>query len=77
MDDWGADGPIFGPYDFVHTTYALNLKLGTCNELFCYEDMVYYGGVYYGDWAVFDLETLKKGKYKSRVFDQEKANLPV
>jgi hypothetical protein len=22
MDDWGSDGPIFGPYHFVHTTYT-------------------------------------------------------
>ena len=80
MDDWGLDGPIFGPYEFVHTTYALNLKFGkngTCNELFCYEDMVYYDGVYYGDWTIFGLETFKKGKYKPIVFDHGKANLPV
>ena len=80
MNEWGLDGPVLGPYEFVHTTYALNLKLnknGACNELFCYEDMVYYEGAYYGDWSVFGLETLEKGKYKPTTFDQEKANLPV
>ena len=80
IDDCGLDGPTLGPYEFVHTTYALNLKLGrngTCNELFCYEDMVYYGGVYYGDWTAFGLEILKSGEYQLIAFDQEKANLPT
>ena len=79
LDDWGTDGPIFGPYEFVHTTYASNLKLGKenlCDELFCFEDMIYYDGVYYGDWTVFDSETLEKSTYHATLFDQEKANLP-
>jgi hypothetical protein len=53
MDDWGSDGPIFGQYEFVHTTYAYHVKLGKpegdCDELFVYEDMLYYNGIYYGD----------------------------
>jgi len=80
MNEWGLDGPIFGPYEFVHTTYALNLKLsknGLCSEFFCYEDMVYYDGVYYGDWSVFGLETLEKRKYKPAVFEQKKEDLPT
>jgi hypothetical protein len=27
MDDWGFDGPVIGPLDYVHTTYAAELKL--------------------------------------------------
>lgn len=80
MDEWGSDGPVFGPYDFSHTTYALNLKLGkndVCDELFCFEDMLFYDGTYYGDWTVFGLETLEKGKFKLTVFEQEKTNLPI
>lgn len=26
MDDWGTDGPVFGPYEFVHTTYAFHYE---------------------------------------------------
>ena len=55
LDDWGDDGPIFGPYDFVHTTYADRIKLGNEDDhlLRIVEGLVYYGGMYYGDWSVF------------------------
>lgn len=81
MDDWGTDGPVFGPYEFVHTTYASHLKLGRldghCDELFVHpEDMVFYDGVYYGDWSIFDHETLKEGGYQVSKFDSSKAELP-
>lgn len=80
MDDWGSDGPIFGPYEFVHTTYMWDLKLGksrgNCDELYVYEDMVYYDGVYYGDWSIFDAQVLEKSQFQISVFQQDKANLP-
>ena len=28
MDGWGSDGPVFGPYEFVHTTYTCHVKFG-------------------------------------------------
>src|SRR5688572_19930088 len=28
MDDWGEQGPIFACPDYVHTTYASDIKLG-------------------------------------------------
>ena len=81
MEDWGTDGPIFGPYQFAHTTYAWNIKLGrpdgNCDELYVFDDMVYYDGVYFGDWTVFDLQTLEKGRYRPTLFEQEKAKLPT
>ena len=80
MNDWGSDGPVFGPYEFVHVTYAFHVKLGKqddhCDELFGFEDMIYYDGVYYGDWSVFDERTLNGSKYQITVFKQSKANLP-
>jgi hypothetical protein len=80
MDDWGTDGPVFGPYEFVHTTYGWDIKLGkshgNCDELYVYEDMVYYDGVYYGDWSVFDAKVFKKSKFQIATFLQDKANLP-
>jgi len=27
MDDWGFDGPVLGPYKFVHTTYTSRYEL--------------------------------------------------
>ncbi|WP_255219068.1 hypothetical protein [Paraburkholderia kururiensis] len=31
-DDWGFNGPVVGPLDFVHTTYAAELKLRFVDE---------------------------------------------
>jgi len=80
MDDWGTDGPILGPYEFLHTTYGHLLKMGKpagkVDELFLYEDMVYYDGMYYGDWSVFDAEVFEKSKFQIAAFMQDKANLP-
>jgi hypothetical protein len=80
MDDWGSDGPVLGPYKFVHTTYAYHIKLGKpdddCDELFVYEDMLYYDGIYYGDWSVFDEETFKEAQFEATQFEQAKAELP-
>lgn len=79
MDEWGSDGPVLGPYNFVHTTYGSIVRLGckddSCDELFLYEDMLYYDGVYYGDWSVFDELILNDSKYQATVFEQPKADL--
>lgn len=82
MDDWGADGPVFGPYRFAHITYSWDLKMGRpddedCDVLHVHPcDMVYYDGVYYGDWTIFGPEVLEKTEYRPTPFQQEKANLP-
>lgn len=80
MNDWGSDGPVFGPYEFAHTTYAWDIKLGKPNgnydELYTHEDMVYYGGVYYGDWSIFDAQVFEKSQFQISVFQQDKAKLP-
>ena len=79
MDDWGSDGPVFGPYEFVHITYASCVRFGRqngdCDSLYVYEDMLFYNGAYYGDWSVFTDETLKKGEFVTIPFVQSKANL--
>lgn len=80
MDDWGSDGPVLGPYLFAHTTYAWDIKLGkpdgNCDELYAFEDMVYYDGIYYGDWTVFNADTLEDGKYSLTEYESSKAVLP-
>ena len=47
MDEWGSDGPIFGPYEFVHTTYANYVRFGRKDEIrdelhVREKDMLYY-----------------------------------
>lgn len=53
LSDWGADGPVFGPFDHFHTTYATDIRFDG-GALRIVDEMVYYGGLYYGDWSVFD-----------------------
>jgi hypothetical protein len=58
MDDWGFNGPIFGPLSAVVMTYLTTIRLhGTrpCDELWLEttRDMVLWQGDYYGDFEVF------------------------
>ena len=74
MDDWGTDGPTFGPLDYVHTTYAQSVKLGfpalkgDCFDMSIIDDCLHYDDVYYGDWSVFAAD----GKVKTKRFYQSK-----
>lgn len=80
MNDWGADGPIFGPYRFVHTTYGAHVTLGLDNgelhDLYTVEDMIFYDNMYYGDWSVFTEDSLKEGQCSTQPYDSFKAELP-
>jgi hypothetical protein len=58
LDDWGQDGPIFHCPEYVHTTYASDLKLGEIRGrpaelVITSKNQVFYGGWWYGDWSVF------------------------
>lgn len=63
MDDWGFDGPTFGPLDWCHITYNSTINLsftdGFCTDVMTRSDplhfhggMLCYDGKYYGDWAL-------------------------
>lgn len=55
LDDWGFEGPMLGPMDYVHTTYASDVKYclnGEDYRLHIIEGCVEYEGKYYGDWSV-------------------------
>lgn len=63
MDDWGESGPFLGPLDWCHITYNTSINLGFTDGfetgpalqkdgLGFYEDMLYFDGVYYGDWEL-------------------------
>ena len=32
LEDWGSPGPIFGPLQFGHTTYACDIKFNYADE---------------------------------------------
>ena len=83
MDDWGEPGPVFGPFRFVHTTYASHIKLGaeadTTQDLNVLGDMVYYGSMWYGDWSVFPASTFREEaalQQRHQAFDAQKAAVP-
>jgi len=83
MDDWGEPGPVFGPLKFVHGTYAADLKFEFSEThqdgWFWYtEDLIYYDGMYYGDWSAFNLTEDKPEYFESRLreFDFELTKLP-
>ena len=81
MDDWGSDGPAFGPYKFAHTTYQCHLKLGrldgNCDELYIVgPDMVFYDGIYYGDWSVFGEAEFKQDNFELSTYDSSKSRPP-
>ncbi len=77
MDEMGDMGPIFGPYEYAHTTYGSDIKLGEKDVLFAIDDLVYYNGMWYGDWSVFsNPEVVEKLDYLLENFDQSLADLP-
>jgi hypothetical protein len=83
LDDWGSQGPVF-LVEWVHMTYCSSIRFGlegpACEgELEFVNDLVYYGGVYYGDWTVYDLAELKQAEgLAARVesYDSTKAIVP-
>ena len=78
LNDWGEQGPILGPLAYVHTTYAGDLKCcpvdceGEPNEgdsvdlQVTTECLLYYEGMYYGDWSVTDGNWARKSKSDRR-----------
>ena len=63
MPDWGMDGPVLGPFDWVHTTYASHIRGGRdvecVIEFFLVKGLILYDGIYYGDWSVISHETVE------------------
>lgn len=67
LEDWGDDGPWIGPLKWFHCTYLSTFSLGFSdggeflstgydhkmpNPIYFYNDMIYFDGVYYGDWEI-------------------------
>ena len=70
MADWGADGPWIGPLKWFHCTYLSSIGIGfedggeitsmssggdLPSPMFLSKGLLYFKGVYYGDW---ELQTL-------------------
>lgn len=74
LDDWGEQGPILGPLAYVHTTYAGDVKccplaakhqpdeFASADFQVTSECLLYYDGMYYGDWSVTDGDWARKSK---------------
>lgn len=59
LDDWGAMGPLLGPFAWFHGTYLSNFTVGLDGGREPWhlrdsivEDMIHYDGVYYGDFEI-------------------------
>ena len=56
LDDWGFNGPVFGPLDWFHITYLQTFRFGRDNleaALATFGDMFVWKGKYYGDAEIF------------------------
>lgn len=63
MNGFGFDGPVLGPLPFAHVTYGSDIKFDEHYEIQIVEGCVAYGGKFYGDFSIFDNETLVKCGY--------------
>lgn len=75
LEGWGEDGPTFGPFPFFHMTYCSEIKFGDDLCLEVVDGLVFYDGLYYGDWS-FTTEP-SSDALSIDVFDPAKAILPA
>ena len=73
LDDWGFEGPVIGPFPFVHITYGSDIKtdehIVVANNHFEFpswdkNDDIFFLGAYYGDMSVFSEELLLQEEKK-------------
>ncbi len=78
MEDWGEDGPTFGPYDNIQVTYGTDLKMTNDAQtdnmtLSGASGLIYYDGMYYGDLAIWlPVNEYDLGKVRLETFDRNK-----
>ena len=59
LDDWGFPGPVIGPVNWVHITYASEMKvalLGECDASLVIpvvEGCAEFEAKFYGDWTIY------------------------
>ncbi|MBT7989617.1 MAG: hypothetical protein HN769_07055 [Anaerolineae bacterium] len=68
LEDWGSEGPIFGPYISIQITYGAHIKMHTPEgfaDLFWEDDLIYYDGIYYCDIGISsDQNTIETTHYQ-------------
>ena len=60
LEDWGFDGPVLGPFEAVHFTYATHVRCfpkssdgdAEVIELRYHDDLIFHDGKYYGDFEI-------------------------
>lgn len=76
LEDWGEQGPVLGPFEFAHVTYGEEINLDDEGAgLKLVGGLIYYGGVYYGDFSVISAAKFSESEdLRSRhaPFDQAK-----
>lgn len=84
MDDWGTQGPVLGPFKYLHSTYKATLRFMPLDDSrdecwLNYEmDMVHYDNVYYGDFTIFSDECLTDElKQRLQPFETGKATRAI
>lgn len=77
LDKWGFEGPVLGPFPYVHITYGCDINLGddanenSLTDISVDKDgMVQFAGGYYGDMSVFS--SLDTPELKQRAKDTRK-----
>jgi hypothetical protein len=82
LNGWGSQGPVFGPYDWAHMTYASHIRMGAEegfieDELFISKDhLIHYNGIWYGDVTIMsckEYRSQKELKKRLEKFSDEKA----
>lgn len=76
-DDWGDNGPVIGPLQYFHTTYACDFKYGFKDARDAEKygipfeghftingDCLVFDGMEYGDWTVFQIKDGKTAQGK-------------
>jgi hypothetical protein len=80
LDGWGFEGPVLGPYPFVHITYGSDIKTGqkdSTQSLDLFIDkfgLVNFAGAYYGDFSIFGPPTHRDSgsELKRRIKETQK-----
>ena len=66
LEDWGSEGPIFGPYENIQITYGSHIKMHSAKKQ-GFDDLVwagpegdlaFYDDTYYGDIYILPEETV-------------------
>lgn len=80
---WGSQGPVF-VVEWIAVTYLSELRLGLDDDgegaLKFIADLVYYDGIFYGDWSVISASLLASDPELSarvRPFEPERAVPPI